>query len=405
MDHRRRADELPEGSGPRGLVVATLRGRIEGGELRTGDALPSERALAVRLGVSRDTVRAALEELAEQGWIETGRGNRKRVGRNRPAPAGELANCIAFLSAEDSQAFDAGKPWVEDRYVMALAAARLEQHGYHIVNLSMPALRLGRNQPFGAGRMRATVIAANLLGQPVVDRLVADLDRNGSRTVLYGCDDGQAQRPAVFADHRAGARQLVEWLHGGGRRRIACAWIRSAVRPWMDERYAGYAAAMRDLGLEPLPLIEIPRLSDGDEGQDAFDRQARVAAGFLSEHLRGDGGPDALMALNDPQAICLAAACRKLGIAPNADVWLAGYDDSWRYAREWRFEAAGPLVTIDKRNVEMARLLADLVLARIDAEVSDAPARIRCEPRLVVIDPATVPGLLSPPSAVLQPGT
>jgi DNA-binding GntR family transcriptional regulator len=53
-----------------------LRDQIAGGQLLPGDRLPSEAELCVRYGVSRATVRQALEALDREGWIERtpGRG-------------------------------------------------------------------------------------------------------------------------------------------------------------------------------------------------------------------------------------------------------------------------------------------------------------------------------------------
>ena len=46
-----------------------MRGRIRNGELRPGDAVENEIALAQSLGVSRITVRQALDNLANQGYL------------------------------------------------------------------------------------------------------------------------------------------------------------------------------------------------------------------------------------------------------------------------------------------------------------------------------------------------
>src|SRR5215467_15981348 len=80
-------------------VAATLRGRIAHGELRPGMRLPSERALAARLNVSRVTVVRALTRLRLEGLVVTRHGSGTFVAtsdrlidtvaarQDRPAPA------------------------------------------------------------------------------------------------------------------------------------------------------------------------------------------------------------------------------------------------------------------------------------------------------------------------------
>jgi len=86
-------------------VYGELRAGILGGRLRPGMRLPSSRALADELGVSRNTVLAAFEQLLGEGYIETRRGSgsyvpavlpeellaargaERRPRANRPQPA------------------------------------------------------------------------------------------------------------------------------------------------------------------------------------------------------------------------------------------------------------------------------------------------------------------------------
>lgn len=56
-----------------------IGGLIGGGELRTGDRLPAERALAAAASVSRGTVVAAYADLAESGLVERRQGSGTRV--------------------------------------------------------------------------------------------------------------------------------------------------------------------------------------------------------------------------------------------------------------------------------------------------------------------------------------
>ena len=56
--------------------IATM---VHSGLLREGDELPSERELASTLGVSRESVRSAIQMLAARGLVEISQGSRTRV--------------------------------------------------------------------------------------------------------------------------------------------------------------------------------------------------------------------------------------------------------------------------------------------------------------------------------------
>jgi 2-aminoadipate transaminase len=80
--------EVP-GAGPVYRQIARqIRGRIRDGELEAGDRLPPIRTLARELGVNRDTVALAYDELVAEGVLEAtvGRGTFVRPIRPEPAP-------------------------------------------------------------------------------------------------------------------------------------------------------------------------------------------------------------------------------------------------------------------------------------------------------------------------------
>lgn len=92
-----------------------LRSAAEGGALRVGDRLPSTRALAASLGLSRTVTAAAYEALAAEGWI----GGRQGAGTYVVAAPGAEGSPppgsrhIPFRSPEAEQGIDLrpGTPW------------------------------------------------------------------------------------------------------------------------------------------------------------------------------------------------------------------------------------------------------------------------------------------------------
>jgi DNA-binding GntR family transcriptional regulator len=66
---RRRADEPAWAQ-----IEAQLAERIESGGLQAGERLPPERELARSLGISRMTVRQALDALSRRGLVDRGVG-------------------------------------------------------------------------------------------------------------------------------------------------------------------------------------------------------------------------------------------------------------------------------------------------------------------------------------------
>jgi len=75
-------------------IVAQIEALLDRGELRPGDQLPTERALAEQLQVSRASVREALRSLELLGAVETRAGGGTFVRR---AAAGDLARPLAGL--------------------------------------------------------------------------------------------------------------------------------------------------------------------------------------------------------------------------------------------------------------------------------------------------------------------
>ena len=145
---------------------------------------------------------------------------------------------------------------------------------------------------------------------------------------------------------------------------------------------------MREAGQEPMPCAVFgdAELRAQTSGERHF-RVFRALAILKLLELRREGGIDALLCLNDNWVPHVAAAMRELGLEPNRDIVLAGYDNGSMEALPSPFTCERPAVTIDKHNERSAEDLAALIVARMDGTLPPEPqARIHAN-ELIVIHP------------------
>ncbi|MEU6545653.1 PLP-dependent aminotransferase family protein [Streptomyces sp. NPDC046859] len=76
------------GEGRRAGLERALRGAVRDGRLAPGERLPATRQLAWELGVSRNTVKAAYDQLVAEGYLTARQGSGTRVAALPPVEAG-----------------------------------------------------------------------------------------------------------------------------------------------------------------------------------------------------------------------------------------------------------------------------------------------------------------------------
>ncbi len=79
------------------VVVRRVRQLIDQGELRSGDRLPPERALALQVGVSRLSVRSGLKTLAAMGVVQIRQGSGTFITGGPPALDSQPLSFLAAL--------------------------------------------------------------------------------------------------------------------------------------------------------------------------------------------------------------------------------------------------------------------------------------------------------------------
>jgi DNA-binding LacI/PurR family transcriptional regulator len=89
---------------------------------------------------------------------------------------------------------------------------------------------------------------------------------------------------------------------------------------------------------------------------------------------------------SDGEVRAVAAALRLLGLTPQHDILLVGYDGYWSSdSDESPFEAVTPLATVDKDNHRIGIELVRLLDARIAGRLPAAAQRILLPPRVIEI--------------------
>lgn len=94
------------------LLQKHVRAAIRRGELRPRDVLPSERSIAERMGLSRVTVRKALQGLAESGLVVQKHGSGTYVADAPPRVEQALARLTSFSEDMRLRGLEAGSRWL-----------------------------------------------------------------------------------------------------------------------------------------------------------------------------------------------------------------------------------------------------------------------------------------------------
>ncbi|MGV9675240.1 MocR-like pyridoxine biosynthesis transcription factor PdxR [Nocardia sp. NPDC003482] len=221
-------DELPlaidrAAPTPLSVQVATgLRAAATAGRLRGGDRLPSSRALATRLGVSRTVITAAYDQLHAEGWLSGRRGSGTYLTASPARGPRPLASTPPSRPASALLDLAAGAPCVEaiDRAAWRRAwraagdripLTRKDRAGDPEYRAAI-AEHLLRHRGLGAGsdtRMLATAGASAAVGE-----LAAALLRPGDTVAM---EDPGYQR-AAGAFRAAGVRVLPVPVDAAGLR-------------------------------------------------------------------------------------------------------------------------------------------------------------------------------------------
>jgi GntR family transcriptional repressor for pyruvate dehydrogenase complex len=217
-------------------VVAEILRLIAAGDIVPGDNLPAERKLAEMLGVSRVSVRAALQTLKAQGFLTAVQGGGTRVVSSAAEPDPALAELVKLDRSNMRDLMDL-------RCEIEVWAARRAARHASEASLSELRAAFGDCEAGGADKAAADVafhMAVAKASDSPVYRHVLGVIRGTlaemltyHRTELFGAPEDDA---TVVAHHRA----IVEAIESRDEDRAAEAMRRHLV--WAREHYTRKSA-------------------------------------------------------------------------------------------------------------------------------------------------------------------
>lgn len=309
-----------------------------------GARLPSESELMARFAVSRTTVRQALAELTNEGFIakQQGRGT-FRISPEERRRRGEHSMLVGVWFNWPSGPL----------YGPMLDGVRSElgHWGYHAVlegGLETGAEKQGISSLIRKG-LDGFIVSPSSdpfdSHQPIVEILERRLPLVLIDKRLPGCE-----ADLVATNNRLGAEQLVSHLAALGHRRIG--FIGTANVSTVEERFQGYRMTLQKHGVTIDPAWTIVT----DEVYSDHGRQAAEAMLSLAPGRR----PTAVFGANDPIAETVADVARKLGLCIPQDLSVVGFD-----AAGFNLEQPAWLTTYAQPKYRIGQQAAQLLMRRI----------------------------------------
>lgn len=294
-----------------------LRSRILGGELLPGTRLPSDAEFCQSYGISRVTVRKALDRLAADGLIrrEVGRGT--FVDDPRQRPRSNTLALFGFVSIGDVTSFALEiLRGVED-------AARRE--GYHVL------FTCSNYDAAQEGEHIRSLITRGVDGLVILptfqpSSVLSELAASEFPCVLVDRYFDGVKIDCVCSDNELGGYQATRHLLELGHRRIG--FVGRIPLSSSADRWRGYLRALEEWQVMPDDALvvssdEPPRYEpDVLTLGEPKDTDVFAAVRNLLERQR----PSAVICFSEYFSIIAAAAIRDLGLTVGHDVSVVGFD-------------------------------------------------------------------------------
>lgn len=373
-------------------AVEAIRGEIRGGAYAVGGFLPAEQEIATQLGVSRGTVRLAIEVLVDAGDITRRQHSRPIVGIQReaatPAEGNDVHVWVSHPIADEAtllfmKGISAGLMGTGLRMIVREPTRFFGDHVKSDERQFL--LDLIDNDQVAGAIVQRDPYADNA---DVIERLV----RTGKPVVFADIPPPKG----IAADHvgtanLASARTCVEHLVKLGHRRIVCAADDQTPAP-TRERIQGYRRAMKQAGLDEVGRVLVAAdlqetgVAPWSLGGRFFSRLSQNSLYSSWSHRLADQiltmnpRPTAIFVTCDVLAFWLCSYLEAAGVAVPREMSIVGFD----WLSRWDDPEYDTLTTASQDFLKFGRYSSDLLLDRIAGCQDAMPRHILLDAPLVV---------------------
>lgn len=354
----------------RDQVSQAIRDAIIRGDFPRGALLPSERQLAIQFGISRLTLRRAIEPLVKDGTLENQPGRGTLVPDQAADDSTRLPWKIVALVLPD----------ISNRFFAEVAEsveyAALQQ-GYQI--LLCNSRHQSHLEDFHLRQLAEHGVDGVLFAHDPhleMPRAFERLEAAGIPTVLLFASQRPAHCDVITLDDRSGVEQGLRYLTSLGHRHIG--FVRPLEPGLIHEREKHYLEFLRQHSLTINPSHTI----------DILDRPEEEVRQQLQQLHSGKSstGPTAYLCGNDRVALMLMRQTGAIGLRIPEDISIVGFDNL-RFVEH----LAVPLTTVDQPKHEMGRRAAEMLFERINARNQIKPRHEVFRPHLIIRDSCAVP--------------
>ena len=353
-----------------------------------GDRLETERELALRFNVSRETVRKSLRTLAEKGVLESRRGSGTYVLRHvtdRDTPIVDRARSVQNESSVEEHRIGLSVPIIDVPNIAELvrgAEAAAQELGYTIVlahDLGDPKLQVAQLRELIDQKVEGLIVFLDQdnVADPACVELLCKCRREGRHMVMVDRYIPRLGLPCVLTDTSRGMYEITQHLIMTGHRRFAVlSWGERAGIAGRN-RFAGFRNALRDYGLDEEPVLH----GEVGYGHPQDESAERIVAQWLTD-FNNRLPCDAIVCFIDDMARGAFRALKKAGLRIPEDIAITGFDN---LQPDLDHAMGLDLTTVEQPVNRMGRVAVERLVQSIRSRQTNAVVRhTMLAPKLII---------------------